>query len=166
MARRRRGTKPSRGKNRNVREGNEVKMLLASSNKSLTQTDTNLSEENFHQTGRSEEGQTPRYSNYRTTVAQKFHQCLSSSHFWWPLSFPVYHELLAGIKVAPAVPDTMTSERGRGDTRTRDSHGSLDGHLGWDWGVSLHNYQVRFSPRTLDPACLIGWIGAFLVCNC
>ena len=63
-ARWRRGTKPSRGQNRNVREGNEVKMPLASSNKSLTQTDINLSEEKFRQTGRSEEGQTPRYSNY------------------------------------------------------------------------------------------------------
>ena len=39
-------------------------MLLASSSKPLTQTDINLSEEKFHQTGRSEEVQTLRCSNY------------------------------------------------------------------------------------------------------
>lgn len=33
--REKKGTEPSRGKSRDVREGNEVRMLLASSNKNL-----------------------------------------------------------------------------------------------------------------------------------
>lgn len=47
----------------------------------------------------------------------------------------------------------MTSERGRG-ARGQDSHRGLKWASWARLRVSFHKYQERFSPRTLDPACL------------
>lgn len=57
-ARGREGAEQIQHQHRNVREGDEVRMLLASGTTSLTQTDINIGEEKFHPTERSEEGQT------------------------------------------------------------------------------------------------------------
>lgn len=54
----------------------------------------------------------------------------------------------------------MTSERGRG-ARGQDSRRGLRWASWARLRVSFHKYQERFSPRTLDPACLIREIGLF-----
>lgn len=136
------GIKPSGGKKRKVREGSEARTLLASSSRPLTQTDINLSEENFHQTGRSEEEQARRCSNYsgsKIPSPSQFFPCLVATVI--PSLTPARSWCCGWLQQSR---QRLWHQRDKEGHSGQDSHRGLDGRLGQDQGSAFTSIKKGF----------------------